>query len=256
MWNRARALLTELAAVDTWRCVHGAELHDYRLAAPAAATQVRAAEQRLAGPLPLALRSFYAEMGNGGAGPSYGVLPAERLFGWRVGEPYPGRHALHAAALAGGALAYDDQIEVPEDLLTGLVAVIHEGCGHHAALVSFGERAGEVVWVSADGLVGEAGTAFPTLYEAWAERELAIFGKLRALVGSAATLPEIQAALREDHLVFADEHLASLAGRPRAGNPQRTSGRGRQEWGEALLRELRERRAPRARWRPTGGRGG
>jgi hypothetical protein len=68
-------LLGELDRRDWRRRAFGAAFHQYKLNPPLPLSVVEAFEQRDGVSLPEDYRYFVTETGNGGAGPSYGVLP-------------------------------------------------------------------------------------------------------------------------------------------------------------------------------------
>ena len=67
--------LAELDRKDRRRRVFGANGHDYKLNPPLPISVIEAFEERHRVSLPEGYRRFLTEIGNGGAGPSYGVLP-------------------------------------------------------------------------------------------------------------------------------------------------------------------------------------
>src|SRR5437764_10506 len=68
-------LLGELDRRDRHRRVFGSGSHQYKLNPPLAVSVIEAFEKRYDVSLPGDYRSFITEIGNGGAGPCYGVLP-------------------------------------------------------------------------------------------------------------------------------------------------------------------------------------
>ncbi len=154
-WGEARADLERLARSDPTRTQFGASAHDYRLARRLSERTVRAFEQEHGVALPEDYRSFLTEMGNGRAGPGYGVfqlgrdLEAEsfmdslpvrllaRIKGrrrWPWGdmrEPFPYEKALVLqpsevdAILAAGQ---DNAVFVDPDP-PGAIALCTHGCG-------------------------------------------------------------------------------------------------------------------------------
>jgi hypothetical protein len=67
--------LADLDLKDRRRQVFGASFHEYKLNPPLPVSVVEAFEERHGGTLPEDYRHFITEIGNGGAGPYYGVLP-------------------------------------------------------------------------------------------------------------------------------------------------------------------------------------
>jgi hypothetical protein len=67
--------LADLGLRDRRRRVFGAASHQYKLNPPLPVAVIEAFEKRYGVALPDDYRSFLTEIGNGGAGPSYGLLP-------------------------------------------------------------------------------------------------------------------------------------------------------------------------------------
>src|SRR3954471_3790250 len=67
--------LADLDRRDRRRRVFGASAHDYKLDPPLPVAVIEAFEGRYGLSLPEDYRHFITEIGNGGAGPYYGVLP-------------------------------------------------------------------------------------------------------------------------------------------------------------------------------------
>src|SRR5687767_14245206 len=80
-------LLGELDRRDRHRRVFGAGAHQYKLNSPLLVSVVEAFEERHGVSLPQDYRCFITEIGNGGAGPYYGVLPFGRDDDDRDWEP-------------------------------------------------------------------------------------------------------------------------------------------------------------------------
>ncbi|MFB6578402.1 MULTISPECIES: SMI1/KNR4 family protein [unclassified Streptomyces] len=88
-WTGVRDRVLALAAAPGNDKVFGAGAHDFALDAPLTAAEVADLEAWLDVDLPKDYRSFLLQVGAGGAGPSYGILPVRRegSTGWRwVGE--------------------------------------------------------------------------------------------------------------------------------------------------------------------------
>ena len=194
-------LLGELDRSDPRRKVFGSRIHGYRLNPPLPVPVIEAFEERHGVSLPEDYRRFLTEVGDGGAGPSYGVLP----FGkdddgrdWEGGglvgdlsKPFP-----HATAWnlpesfwdgepdppPGTPLEEEDRLMEAWDreleahywdpaLMDGAVPICHLGCALHQWLVITGEPRGHV-WndFRADRrgispVVGETGE--PMTFAAW-----------------------------------------------------------------------------------------
>ena len=147
------AWLDATARADPRRRRFGAARHGYRLAAPLAEVQVAALEATIGASLPPAYRAFVTTLGDGGAGPYYGVWPLA----------HPLQSALAAgefAPAAPGRAAY-----------RGVLGLGHVGCGQIALLIVRGAHAGEV-WIDARGADGElrpVARDFGAYYSAWVQ---------------------------------------------------------------------------------------
>jgi hypothetical protein len=75
-------LLDDLDRRDRRRKVFGANGHDYELRPPLPAPVIQAFEMQHSVMMPEDYRYFLTEVGNGGAGPYYGVFPFGQQDGW------------------------------------------------------------------------------------------------------------------------------------------------------------------------------
>lgn len=82
--------LSELAASDPDLKAFGADTHKYALNPCLTEAQVAAIEQQHNFKVPDDYRHFIIELGNGGAGPYYGLKPLEKAFPWLGMEQNPG----------------------------------------------------------------------------------------------------------------------------------------------------------------------
>lgn len=87
---RREVVLARLRELSTWdrrRRLFGAESHHYRLNPPATPAQVKAFEAQHKISLPVAYRRFIVNIGDGGAGPFYGLAPLSQLEVDASGKP-------------------------------------------------------------------------------------------------------------------------------------------------------------------------
>jgi hypothetical protein len=151
----------------------GALGHRYRLNAQLSESEVTAFEQRHGIRLPEDYRGFLIRIGNGGAGPYYGVFKLGEMDGldddkpWKEGEfvgilrePWPHRSAwnLPREELIVPDNAPDDRIDAAmeqldrkywaEAIVTGAFPICHHGCALRDWLVVTGPEAGQV-WYDA-----------------------------------------------------------------------------------------------------------
>ena len=89
-WSGVIDRLDRLRSVDSIHLVFGARTHGYRLNPPLSEREVRSFERRWKFSMPPGLRAFYTQVGNGGAGPGYGLFPLAELKRFKASKPYPG----------------------------------------------------------------------------------------------------------------------------------------------------------------------
>jgi hypothetical protein len=200
MWNGVATRLARLREFDKQFQVFGAQEHRYQLYPRLAEENLTELERWVVGArFPEELRAFYRDVGNGVAGPHYGLLEAQSVRGYRPREPYA------EAATRGSS-------EVEREQLTGLISIINEGCGHELCLVANGPQSGEVVRVSADDHVYETHRTFLETYEEWVDREIGKFETVQQLMSSGASLDEIHREVREKFdTLDAEDIVASIA---------------------------------------------
>ncbi len=179
--NDVHQKLVYLSQLDKFRQLFAASYHQYQLRPTLTATEVDAANL----PLPQQLRDFYLQVGNGGAGPHYGIFQLKHLFAYRPNEPYPGAEHYRAFAHANADEFdnFDDgYFEVHDDDLSGLIVITEEGCGHVTCIVSAGEYLGQMVSVSCDGFVRDLKQDFNTYYSDWLDASITLLERVKTLV--------------------------------------------------------------------------
>lgn len=199
----ARRLLARLRDADRNFIVFGASSHRYDFEPRLPEPQLRAWEREHGIELPAEYRAFLTELGNGGAGPFYGVFPlgmwdgsGEPLESWVDGDlraPFPHREAWN---LAPSRLEPPEDFESDEEedawnealdaeyyapsLLDGAFWICHHGCALRTALVVTGPERGNV-WFDGrpdrSGIVphtdaGARHLSFGDWYLDWLERSL------------------------------------------------------------------------------------
>lgn len=165
--DQVHQLLRKLASPG--RRVFGADEHRFLLNSPLLETEVTAFEQRYCVSLPADYRRFITHVGNGGAGPFYGIFPLGFAEGgpWREGDysvgvlsrPFPHREAwnalpdrpsddLHEADPdeAERQLQAFENVYFDTALINGTIPICHQGCAIWVRLVVTGEEAG-YLWV-------------------------------------------------------------------------------------------------------------
>jgi hypothetical protein len=182
--GRVGARVGALAERDRFRSVFGSESpvgHEYVLHPPLPEASLGAFESRCGVRLPAAYRAFLSTVADGGAGPSYGLLPFVRAIAGRRSPaapfPYTTKDARRVMTRrVSGREPY--AFAGTGDDAPGIVALCDDGCGWTTYLVVRGEQRGKV-WVG-----GESGWCpeyflrdgkpvqhtFLSWYEAWLRR--------------------------------------------------------------------------------------
>ena len=169
--DRIAAKLAALRQMDANRDVFGAESHQYRLNPPVTSETLASVEAAIRQPLPSDYREFITRVGDGGAGPFYGLLALNDNDGQTVQQdkafPYTPDCPMRLddnpewvelteradAAFEGGdrdaaKVAADAQNALFETLVTratnGIKFLAAEGCGMYDVLVVNGPQAGTV----------------------------------------------------------------------------------------------------------------
>jgi hypothetical protein len=169
--------LAALRAKDVELTVFGACSHRYEVNPPLTEAEVQLAEKKYRCSLPKDYRSFLTTVGNGGAGPFYGLFPLEMnddghdLASWEKvglvgaldevfphtdvwnlpasfwkGEPDPGEDVTEDEEEKLWE-AWDEQLEAQYwnlSVMQGAIPICHEGCALRDWLVVCGPLAGSV----------------------------------------------------------------------------------------------------------------
>jgi hypothetical protein len=141
-----REAVGALAAADPALRRFGASHHRYALAPPLGAAALAVLEAQLGAALPDELRDFAAEVGAGGAGPGYGIVPLDRAAPYVVAAP------------AGAPW-------------TRGLPLAHLGCGYTAVAALDGDARGEV-WIDARAIRATRAIqpSFTAFYLDWIDR--------------------------------------------------------------------------------------
>ncbi len=167
--------LADLDRRDPQRKVFGAKVHDYRLRPTVPISVIESFEKQYGISLPHDYRSFITEIGDGGAGPFYGLLPfgkddtdcdwhSSSLVG-DLSKPFPHTGAWNLPASFWSCLpdpspdtpleeedrlmnAWDRELEAHywnPTIMNGAIPICHQGCALRQWLVVHGEQTG-FVW--------------------------------------------------------------------------------------------------------------
>jgi hypothetical protein len=175
-------MLQRLAALDASCRVFGASAHRYYMGPVLSEKVVSTFEAAHQISLPADYRLFLTSVGNGGAGPYYGLsLLADTTSGARPGEPLPWTKAVFVCDPSHVGLTAADidpqksdgsELTMP---LPGSLFLTHEGCGYYQFLVVNGPAYGTIWsdWRPADCGLVPSGLTFVLWYRRWLERCLA-----------------------------------------------------------------------------------
>lgn len=168
-------LLTQLRRKDSCRSVFGSPTHDYKLNPPISVSTIEEFEARCGIRFPEDYRYFVAEIGNGGAGPYYGLFPFGQIDdgrSWDQGDLVGdvSRPFTHVEAWNLPESFWQQEPDIPPDMpleeedrlveawdrveqehyfnpaiMNGAIPICHLGCGLWHWLVVNGEQKG-FVW--------------------------------------------------------------------------------------------------------------
>jgi SMI1 / KNR4 family (SUKH-1) len=172
----------------------GAQGHDFRLAPPLTESQLTAFERRHAVELPSEYREFVIEVGDGGAGPAYGMYSLEESLSKELRRsappdylrtPFPHVNAYNPykdlevnafwQAVESGEISEAEGERRSIYQTAGTLALCHEGCGYLHFLVVTGPARGQM-WLDGRGSdqgFFPLGVSFLDWYERWLDSTLA-----------------------------------------------------------------------------------
>jgi len=137
--------LNQLAILDATFEVFGAELHEYKLNACLKDVHIAAFETKYNIILPSEYRRFLLEVGNGGAGPGYGLYVLETavesyLPNYQIlSQPFPLTQPWNDLDLVR-------DVYLDNKFVQGTLTIANYGCGIYALLVISGEQQGKI-WI-------------------------------------------------------------------------------------------------------------
>lgn len=189
-WGPVLEKLARLRELDHSRAVFGASKHDYSFRPRVSASQLVAREKKLGAPLPRGLRALYATVGDGGAGPDYGLYGLADLEAHRPAVPYPGVAKLRTLGPKGAPQPAEPlHARVSVKRLTGAVTLLTSGCSLYSAVVCTGD-VGRVIHYD-DDIVVETDDTLVDWYTTWLDGEIAQFELVQRLHQAGASTDEM-----------------------------------------------------------------
>lgn len=163
--KQLRELVQRLAEADASLRVFGADMHRYRLSPCLSEEAVAAFESSNRIALPADYREFLLHVGNGGAGPFYGLRPLD-AEGRDLARPFP----FEATA------EMTEPAERPKGewgtRAPGTLELCHQGCTYYYYLVVSGPSR-RTMWEGEDDVsFFPTGLSFAQWYRCWAEKAL------------------------------------------------------------------------------------
>ena len=182
LWYKMRLLAT----YDPNLTVFGSGSHKYRLYPCLTELEVREFEQEHGVTLPEDYRRFVLEIGDGGAGPNYGLHRLQsprRSIPPLLSQPWPHRTEWNLKSDQFGSIQEFNLEYEREEHTQGALAISEMGCGYNILLVVSGEERG-TIWQ--DLRAGDGGIlpmqniksdsnrmSFSEWYEDWLDKSLA-----------------------------------------------------------------------------------
>ncbi len=160
--------LSSIRLADPARRVFGASTHMYVLNPVPTTGSIRQFQDQHQIFLPKDYVVFLTEIGNGGAGPCYGLLPMGVFERHSVGVlslPFPHHAHWNLTTTEFESQKHSGSQTLPENFddwyssghfVNGAIPVCHEGCGYYNLLVVTGDNAG-TMWI--DGRCSDGGIA-------------------------------------------------------------------------------------------------
>lgn len=158
----------------------GVSSHQFRTNRPASLDELARFERQPGFSLPEDYRAFLAQVGDGGAGPYYGILPLAKANDALGLDGSDFIEALRRPCPLPVGYEPDADWEerlgcTRESVFDGTIALAHQGCAYYVLLVVKGPLRGRVIYVDLDGqpptIVADA--SFLAWYERWLDETLA-----------------------------------------------------------------------------------
>lgn len=210
MWDDVVKRIAILKSLDNNCTMTYSEHHRYEFNPPVSLEYMEELEKNLGVIFPIELRTFYLEVGNGGAGPDSGLHRIEDLEAYRPHEDWPGVEYIDAAE--------DDGDEDVDNRVAGAMAIMDRFYSYQNLIVMNGKDAGKIIaFIPWDTICFESDSLIK-VYNTWLDRRIGYFSWIKGLVVSGDTIQEIVQAMWDSERRVSPEnaltHIASLLNFP------------------------------------------
>lgn len=158
MWSNILRRIDRLRLLDKNLAVFGAEHHGFSFNPPALDSDLARIEDSLEITFPNELRNVYLEIGNGGAGPDYGLLPLGRLEGIRPAVEWPG-------------VGVVNESDCSLESVSGLLAIMDRYYSYRSCVITSGNESGQIVAFEEDQFAYIECKSLEELYTSWLDKE-------------------------------------------------------------------------------------
>ena len=172
-------LVKQAGLVDKNRKVFGSEKHDYQLKPVISLSEVQAYEQKHNIKLPSEYVFFITQVGNGGAGPFYGIygihIAKDYLYYTKSGTPFLSSKLTKDVWAEKLAPMDDDNCpdeifdQIEEEILQGTTSIGTQGCSYETLAIAEGAEENRIFYINNDwdteGMPFDTKTTFLEWYE-------------------------------------------------------------------------------------------
>lgn len=173
-WVKVLERIERLKRLDKRFYYVGAKDHRYLFNEPCEESQLADFEKEHGVALPEELRFVFLQVGNGGAGPDWGLEPIEN---WEPRQPN---------RLWSGADGFEDT-----DKLSGMIAIVDRYPSYKVCIICTGERKGQCVGYDGGYIVTNPVSSLAFEYNRWLDENLPGFELVKSLVDPKANIAEI-----------------------------------------------------------------
>lgn len=181
MWSEVVEKVKTLSILDYNKSILGASNHNYTFGKKLTDKYLSEIEKKLDCKLPLQLRAFYLEVGNGGAGPDLGVKSIEQISYYNPDKKWEGV----------------EDFDLSDGEANGLLGIINMHYNHEALVVTKGTEEGYIVEsdISA-GWMTMTSFNLITFYNSWLDKKIEYFNICKRLIQNYDSVDDILSELQ------------------------------------------------------------